>query len=215
MLDNPIKLNFNYGKQRTKLLRSLGVDYQCLMGLKNNFDVDSSIVRIKCDLANATIKSIPPKRQASNLHKLLDKPLRSNPVIAISSYPTDLRAKLVASQIMNSAVSFHQNTSRRKFAHKELPLWHRVFGGYKDILRDHTGTKRNLSMLVITNVNNESTQMKIEKVRDLLEMYENIPRIVVMGGVNPMTFFAERLYYPLKYAIYMGPEVKATAALDI
>ena len=217
MRDDPIKLNFVYGKQRSKIMRLQGVDHQCLHGARNNFDVDSTFVKIKNE-TESDIKSIPVRRQARWLNQLLDQPLRSNPVIAISSYPTDMKAKLIASQIMYKALAYQQNNSgRRKFSQKDFPLWHRVYGGYKDPLRDGSNSegKKNPSMLIITNVNDDSTQMKIEKVRDLLEMYERIPRIVVLGGVNPMTFFAKRLYYPLKYAIYLGPEKKASAALDI
>ena len=212
--DKPIKLNFLYSKQRTKIMRLQGVDYQCLLGARNNFDVDSAIVRIKSELDDLTVKGISPKRQAGWINMLLEQPLRSNPVIAISSYPSDLRAKLLASQFMHKAIAFQQDATRRRYTQKDFPLWHRVYGGYKDELRD--GDKKNPSMLIITNVSDDSTQIKVEKVRDLLEMYDRIPRIVVLGGSNPMTFFANRLHYPLKYAMYLGLERKGTSeALDI
>lgn len=217
MRDDPIKLNFVYGKQLTKMMRLQGVDHQCLMGARNNFDIDSAFVKIKNE-TDVDIKSIPLRRQARWLNQLLENPFRANPVIAISSYPTDLKSKLIASQIMSKAITYQQNNSdRRKYSQKDLPLWHRVYGGYKDNLRDNTYSegKKNPSMLILTNINDDSTQAKIEKVRDLLEMYDRVPRIVVLGGVNPMTFFARRLYYPLRYAIFLGPEKKSSSALDI
>lgn len=208
-----IKLKANYDKQRSKMLRLRGVDHQCFHG-KTDFDVESCLVRVKCNLEHVNIKSISVQRQVRWISKLLNNPLSGSPVVVISSYTTDLKAKLLACQIMNSAIAIQTQTSTRKLSGKDLPLWHRVFGGYKDSLRDDF-TKKNPSMLILTNITTESTQIKLEKVRDLLEMYDNIPRIVVLGGVSPIEFFATKLHYPIKYSIYMGPEKREAVALDI
>jgi len=69
-------------------------------------------------------------------------------------------------------------------------------------------------MLVITNVGVDSSQVKLEKLRDILEKYDSIPRIVVVNGVDPVSFFAERVRLPLKYAFYLSAEQKASI-LDI
>lgn len=209
-----IKLIHNYGAQRSKILRLRGVDHQCFHGQRNDFDVESCLSRIKCNLEYINVKSISVQKQTRWISKLLTTPLSGSPVVAISSYPTDLKAKLLACQILNSAVAIQSTSTTRKLSGKDLPLWHRVFGGYKDSLRDNFA-KKNPSMLVLTNITTESTQIKLEKVRDLLEMYDNIPRIVVLGGVSPVEFFATKLHYPIKYSIYLGPEKREAVALDI
>ena len=63
-----------------------------------------------------------------------------------------------------------------------------------------------LSMLILSNFNTESTPLKVEKLRDILERYSNIPRIVVLGGIDPFTFFATRLNYPLDACLQLGAD---------
>lgn len=207
-----LKLNFAFAPQRQQLLKSLGVDYTCLLGKRNTFDVLSSLVRIKPRLEYEDVrlrKTISIKRQASTIARLLENPLHGAPTICISSYPTDLRAKLLACQIMNAAIDQH-NSRTRKHGHT-LPKWYKVYGGYKDYLRDlERGKERDSGdypcMLILTNVLPDSTPMKLEKLRDLLEKYDDIPRLVVLSGTDPLTFFATKLQYPLHYGVYMGTD---------
>ena len=58
------------------------------------------------------------------------------------------------------------------------------------------------SLLVITGLTPNSTPVKLEKARDLLEKHSNIPRIVVMAGEDPITFFMTRLYYSVNSIYY-------------
>ncbi|MNV68457.1 hypothetical protein D3C71_1613120 [compost metagenome] len=70
------------------------------------------------------------------------------------------------------------------------------------------------SMLIINNVGVDSSQTKLEKLRDLLVKFDNVPKIVIVNGVDPVTFFAERVRLPLQYAFYLSAEQKASI-LDI
>lgn len=205
-----LKFNFVYDPQRQHLLRALGVDYQCLMGKRNEFDVISSLIRIKPTLDYHDVRlrnSISVKRQLASIHQLTTNPLRAAPTICIASNPTDLRAKLLACQIMDKAIDHHKARTRKHG--QTLPKWHKVYGGYKDPLRDKDIAKeKDLDeypcMLILTNVLPDSTSYKLEKLRDLLEKYDDIPRIVVLSGTDPITFFATKLQYPLNHGIYMG-----------
>lgn len=205
-----LKFKFAYEPARQHLLRALGVDYTCLMGKRNEFDVIDSLVKIKPKLEYYDVQlrtSISTKRQVNSIVKLLTNPLRGAPTICISSFPTDLRAKLIACQIMNVAIDQHQARTRKHG--QTMPRWHKVYGGYKDELRDKDIQKERESdeypcMLILTNVLPESTPYKLEKLRDLLEKYDDIPRIVVLGGSDPLTFFATKLQYPLNHGIMMG-----------
>jgi hypothetical protein len=207
-----LKFNFVYDPQRQHQLRILGVDYQCLMGKRNEFDVIASLVRIKPKLDYEDVRlrsSISIKRQYNSLTQLMANPLRAAPTICISSFPTDLKAKLIACQIMNQAIEQHQ-ARNRKYG-QTLPKWHKVYGGYKDPLRDRDIEKEKDGneypcLLILTNVLPDSTPYKLEKLRDLLEKYDDIPRIVVMSGTDPITFFATKLQYPLNHGIYLGTE---------
>ena len=76
-------------------------------------------------------------------------------------------------------------------------------GGFYDELLDEK-TRRNISMLIIANVGLDSTPQKIGKVRDLLEKYDHIPRIVVVNGSDPVTFFAEKIRMTMQFAVFLN-----------
>jgi hypothetical protein len=85
-----------------------------------------------------------------------------------------------------------------------MPLWYRVYGCLSDSLRDRP-IQEMPCMLILSNVNEGSSNFKLEKVRDLLEKYSEIPRIVVTGGEPPCDLFANKLYYPMRAGFYIGP----------
>lgn len=58
------------------------------------------------------------------------------------------------------------------------------------------------SLLVITGCNPKMTQYRLEKCRDLIDHYENIPKLVVIGGEDPVTFFASRLHQRMTHLFY-------------
>lgn len=190
---------------RKKLLIARGVPGQDLMtdGVPV-FDAVDYLVRMEPDVPGVTNKTISAKKQMDKLRTILRNPLRRQPyTIAIGSYPSDARAKYLAHTLFNAAITQYQK-DRLRFGARGLPMWHRVWGNYKDALRDAPG-KETPSMLFIANIHDESTSLKIEKVRDLLEMYSDIPRVVITGGSAPIDLFQYRLSYPLTAGFYVGP----------
>lgn len=188
-------------KEYSMLLAKRGVAGNELLFREDRFNVTNDIVKITIDGYGMTQRSIGIQKQLRTLHMISKNPLAKNYVLGISSYPTDQRAKQLASWLMYLGCKQHAIKHRPG---RGLPLWHRVFGSYKDSLRDDVQLETP-GLLVITNVNEESTPVKMEKVRDLLEKYHNIPRIVVCGGMNAASLFANRLHYPLDGAVHIGP----------
>lgn len=198
-------LNFKYAADRVKTLKMQGVDGSAFAVLRRPFLLDDALVSItpmipKWLPEDYNIPKTNVRRQIDACHKLLIHPLRSNPITCIGSMVTDDRAKFLAMSIMNEAIDQMKQGSHRG---KLLPIWHRVMGGYQDELRD-AKERRNISMLIIANVGPDSTPQKIEKVRDLLERYDHIPRIVVVNGSDPVSFFAEKIRMTMQYAILMN-----------
>lgn len=208
-----IDLAFTFDKSRSKLLLSRGLDPQCLASRRNSFDAMESVTKIVPDIKTMKMKTVSVRRQIRALINLINNPLRGAPVVCISSFPSDLRAKIVAMNLMNSAINYKLLSSRRDIKARDLPLWHVVTGGFKDNLREQQEGKRPC-MLILTNVNVESTPAKIEKLRDILELYSDIPRIVITGGEDPITFFATRLRYPLSAALYFG-STRRVSIMDV
>lgn len=205
-----LNLEFRFDTERQKLLKSRGVDGHAFSFARAGFNIEDSLVRIRPDIKwlpeDFVIKSISVRKQALNLEKVLNNPLRGNYIAAIGSYPSDSRAKLVAANIMNQAMSQQMKGVHRGRAY---PLWHKVFGGRFDPIRD-SREHEHLSMIVLSNVSHDSTPDKLEKLRDLLEKFDSIPRIVVVNGGDPVTFFAEKVRMPLNYAFYISAEQKAS-----
>jgi hypothetical protein len=209
-----VPIKFRFDTQRQKLLKSRGVDGYAFSMARSPFVVEDAFVRIKPKVTwlpeDFVLRSISIGKQINNLHRLMSNPLRGSYTAAIGSYPSDTRAKLIAVNIMNAAIDAQ---IAGKLRGRAYPLWHRLYGGLYDNLRDSKETQL-LSLLVITNVGVDSSQNKLEKLRDLMERYDNTPKIVVVNGIDPVTFFAERVRLPLNYAFYCSAEQKASI-LDI
>lgn len=84
------------------------------------------------------------------------------------------------------------------------PVWHAIDGGYYDRMRD---TKVNCSGLILTGVVRGSSAIKIEKLRDILEKYQNIPKVVLTSDETPLEFF-ERLRIVLTSGIMLSTKAR-------
>lgn len=210
MAYNDLSLKFKFDTNRQKLLLSRGADRTCFAHARESFKVEDSFLRIKPKLDRMLVrKSITVKTQIASLERLLSNPIHGSPIIGIGSFPSDLRSKLLAINIMDRAITFQITRDRRNPSH--YPLWHKIYGGFGNPLLDNP---QSMSMLIISNVGLDSTAPKIEKVRDLIERYDNIPRIVITHGCDPMEFFLTKLHMPMSYGFYLGADSK-TVVLDI
>lgn len=170
-------------------------------------DLVDALTSYEAQIARCSPKNVGTKKQLSLFERISESPLRGNYVLGISSFPSDMRAKYLAIQIMARATTAWYKKHKPGVS---PPLWHRVFGGLGDPLRDAKNNKETPSMLIISNINETSSAYKLEKVRDLLEMYNDIPRIVVSSGEDPLTFFGNRLHFPVAGGIYLGPPDRIT-----
>lgn len=193
----------NFNRDVAKMLVSCGVPAQDLPP-KKTIDIAESLVKIEPEIKNMPTRVISTSRQFKVVQSLIEHPLQGSYTVGISSFPSDSRAKYLAQTIMASAIKAYTSSKRRHG--RSLPLWHRVYGGFSDSLRDAKSLSDMPCMLIISNVGDTSSAIKLEKVRDLLERYVEIPRIVVMGGEPPCNLFANKLHYPMKAGIYLGPE---------
>lgn len=113
-------------------------------------------------------------------------------IFAVSGNPDDQMAKYFAAYL----VHHHLQTFPSAVVH-----WETVYGGFDNKLLAQP--RDDISMLVLSNLTAESTAAKLEKTRDLLEYYSNIPRIVVSAGTDPMSFLCGRLYCPVNAMVYI------------
>lgn len=198
-------LKFKFEGKRQRIMKGRGVDGVLFAGTRNSFDFATAALRIKPDIPGLVVKGISVRKQCSQLSRLFSNPLYGHPVIGIGSFPSDLRARLVAANIMERAILAQEKAKRGKLAARDHPLWHKVYGGLGDPLRDK-GLPDNPSMLIISNIDIDSTAFKIEKVRDIIEQNTHIPRIIVVSGCDPMSFFARKLHMPMDIGFYVGAD---------
>lgn len=189
-------------KDREKLLAGRGVPVADMFHGHGTFDVVPNLVKYETDIPGIQSKTVSQMRQVKALASLLENPLRASYAVGINSFPSDLLAKHLAIHIFNVALD---SWAARHKPGRVMPVWHRVFGGLGDPLRDKP-TDEIPSLLVISNINEQSSAHKLEKVRDLLERFSHVPRIVVMSTKDPITFFATKLHYPINVGLNVGPQ---------
>lgn len=136
-------------------------------------------------------KFIEPSVQDASLVKFIKNP--SAPMIyGVAGNPDDLKAKLFAAYLMD--------THCRRYKMDCNPWWVNLNAGFDNpwVAKDRPMP----SLVVITGLTDKSTNHKLEKARDILEMYPDVPRIVVIAGADPFTFLATRLHLPINGLAY-------------
>jgi hypothetical protein len=128
-------------------------------------------------------KFIEPSVQDSSLVRFIKKP--HQPMIyGVAGNPDDSKAKLFAAYL----VDIHC----KRLKGDANPWWINLVGGFDNQWLDPQRPRP--SMIVLTNLTPQSTNQKLEKARDILETYPDVPRIVVVAGADPLSFLATRLH---------------------
>jgi len=120
-------------------------------------------------------------------------------VYGISGNPDDTKAKLFAAFL----VSIHLE----KLGHKANVVWHTLYGGFDNsLLREYDPIdgKSDPTLIVLSNLTPASTNVKLEKARDLLQRFVNIPRLVICAGEDPLSFLTTRLYSEVNALAYFS-----------
>lgn len=112
-------------------------------------------------------------------------------IYSVSGNPDDMMAKYFAGYLVHLHMAANPN------AHV---VWQPIYGGFDNKLIENP--IQGITMLVLTNLTPNATAVKLEKARDLLEFYADIPRVVVSAGTDPMTFMCGKLYLPINALAY-------------
>lgn len=199
-------LDFKFNTEVSNKLRTLGCDPGMLFGEKREFDLLEAVQDYKTISPYFKTRLMSKRKQLNLAAELLDKPLDTHGVHVVSSFPNDTRARLFALHVMRNAYVDSVPTSRK-------PKWVTLYGDKLDYERVKQGRP---NFLVISNVVIDSTQYKMERLRDLLSMFGDIPRLVVTGGtIDPTELFNNRLYMECDSALSIGPENVVSNLLDL
>ena len=201
--DNPLVINQLYSQGLSRSIQAV-----------RPYNINECCTSIQFESDELKPKRITKQDQLKYLNEVLESPFKDPYVYFISSVPNDTKAKLLAAFVMQRAYKVHRKRVRNSkgytdFENKDLPIWHTVNGSFQDKIRDNTrGMTKSPSMLIISNVHKDCTNVKIEKVRDLLEAHSSIPRIVVLSGINALEFANTKIYYPINYCTHITTGTK-------
>lgn len=174
------------------------------------FNTDQYVISFSSEVEGLKTRRVTKQQQQQALLRVLQRPFHAPYVMAISSSPNDGKAKQLAAFIMQHAMRAHLSGKFRATRGKDLPQWHFLTGAWQDRLRDGAEHAARPSMLILSNITRDSTNVKFEKVKDLLEIYSDIPRIIVMTPDDPLTMVHRRLYAPINSLIHLSTARKLT-----
>lgn len=166
------------------------------------YTLDQHVISIDSQVEGMRARRLPKKRQIAYVERFIERPFLGPIVFSIASFPNDGKAKLLAAHLMEATYKAHISGKFRATRSKQLPLWHTLTGSYYDILRDSKELRP--SLLILSNITSMSTPVKLEKLRDLLELYNDIPRVIVSTNEDPITFSNTMLLLPINYACYLA-----------
>lgn len=202
-MSDKLIIKAHFSKQMSDLMVTRGLDRIVLSNKRVTFDLNDAVTPFKPLINGVKTKIIGETKQISMVKSLLDKPFKGTGVHIVNSFPSDLRAKIFAACVMHKAIEEFNGLDVRKRHGRTLPMWVRVMG-YSSVDQVKMIKEAKPSLLIISNVTDEATPHKIERLRDILDCVDSIPKIVVTGGADPVTFFSRKLYYPIASAVRLG-----------
>lgn len=139
---------------------------------------------------------VHPKTQLAWLNRLIDDPYHGPYVAYLSDYKEGDISRTVAAAVFSNAMhSFQVGT------HRERPRWIRLHQGF-DTQIPLYGSDRP-SLLVLDNVFADSTQTKVEKIRDIISAYDDTPVIVIVSTPGSPLSLVERFHLQVDYGILL------------
>jgi hypothetical protein len=203
-----------FDKERENLLLACGLDRLVLANKRHNYNLEENVASFKPSVSGVKTRNIGEPKQLDYYNRIMLNPLKGNGTYVLNSFPTDLRAKQLAAVIMNKSITDHNDISNKFRKGRNLPMWIKLVGyGGPDLIKQIREV--NPCALFISNINDESTPHKIEKLRDILEVFDNIPKYIITAGQDPLTFFARKLFYPVSGAIRVGSANKVSNILEM
>ena len=196
-----------FGTDHLEVLRGLGTDPRTLYGAKEEFDLESALLEFYTQIEGTTRKTMTVEDQYRLACSLLEDPFPERMCAFITGYPTDERAKMLGTHILKAAWKNSPSGLPRR-----RPLWITL---YNNFLNYDKLKEKKPSALFISNVTDQCTSSKLERLRDLLEIFSDIPRVVMIGSAtDPITFASTRLRYAITHPIAIGGKTMAVSIMD-
>ncbi len=138
-------------------------------------------------------KFIEAEDQRAHLASFLAGPTKPW-LYGVSGNPDDLKAKYFAAFLAQAHV--------KALGSQANVVWEVMYGGFNNPLLTTDTARSRPTMLIVSNLTPHSSNTRLEKVRDLMEFYADIPRVIVSAGEDPLSFMATRLHLPVHGLAY-------------
>ena len=151
-------------------------------------------------------RPVPPWVQLKWLQSCMSAP-KDPWWLVIGSAHDEEAAMAVAAGIMLRAAERSLASPEKEMR----PLMWPLYGGSRDRLRDDNEFRDGMGgigMLVLTNLTDNSTLDKMEKARDLLHMFRERPRVLIVSGADPLDFAKTRLHAVPNRVLHLGRDAR-------
>jgi hypothetical protein len=145
------------------------------------------------------LRRITTESQLTVLNKTLHETYGKAWLYTITSKIYQRRSQLMAAHIASHFYDYRTGNWELR--------WHLLLGDFKDNLREKYND--NLSLLIIDGLTIDSSNLKFEKCYDLLEMYNDIPRILVSSGCDPIELMI-KLHLPPNRILFLDDPLVPT-----
>lgn len=178
--------------------------------VQRSIDLQDACRLIEATSITGRPKVVKREEQLAKFELLMANPFAAPYTFCINSAGNDIRSKYVAAFMLSRAIQVYNKN--RHHSLNTSPEWHTLTGSYADWRRDRCYDLRKKpkpAMIVFSNITVDSSEVKLEKLRDLLEQYADVPRVVAITGMDPYSFFAHKLRYKLNAGLDLsrGSEV--------
>lgn len=168
------------------------------------FDATKFLTSFTSESDNLKPKRVTKDDQHELLQDLVANPFSKPYTVVISAKPNDLRAKYLAAYLFINAISVFESKEKELRRQRcTRPIWHTLLGTFQDKYRDNVLRNSKPGLMIFSNVLPSSSHTKLEKLRDLLELYCDVPKIVVTSEIDPVSFATNSVHYPISGAILL------------
>jgi hypothetical protein len=203
-IDSPNHIFIDKSEGKTAVLfEALGAGAAKTLLHQAPFTIPEVAIDIKIEV-KGNVSILGKRRQSQDFKELWDDPYMAPYTMCISSSPSEIMAQMTAMRLFLRAISM-----TRKHELPGVPRWHTILGGFNDPLRD-APRNRDINFLFLGNVVSDSTASKIEKLRDLLHIYGDIPKVIVTANENPIDFMSDTMKMGVNFALWLGHKRKVS-----
>ena len=190
--NDPDRIDLNqYSRNTIANALSAGASKQVLS--RASFKLMKMLRPITVATANSS-RLISHKEQYDDYMTIWNDPFHGPYIYTIASTPHDMHAQMVACNLFLHVLQNHTSQA----------IWHPIYGNaFNDIV-----LQDDIPFMILSNVPFNMTRNKIERLRDILTQYSNIPRIIVTTGADPVNFMWDRLGMDVEYVAYLGDKSK-------